>query len=299
MNHTLPPLEALRAVLSASSSGSLTAAAEMLDVTHGAISRRVTAVEGWAGINIFNRHGRGVRPTPDGERLIAQIDRLLAQLEDAPLACSFSSEVEAIRVGTVPSFARLWLLPNLARLESRPADLRIEIEIDHRLMALSRSRVAIRFGRGDWPGISATRLFSETLRPVATRDIAEQLGVDVSVSDLLAQPLLHDGSDSAWRHWLGMETLGRRPKDRILPGYDLAMIAAGVGEGVALARWPYGRHHIEKAGMIFLSPRLVENSNAFYLVTSLGERTEPVNRLISRMQAVASEEVLASAPLSD
>jgi LysR family transcriptional regulator, glycine cleavage system transcriptional activator len=207
--------------------------------------------------------------------------------------------VEAIRVGTVPSFARLWLLPNLARLESRPADLRIEIEIDHRLMALSRSRVAIRFGRGDWPGISATRLFSETLRPVATRDIAEQLGVDVSVSDLLAQPLLHDGSDSAWRHWLGMETLGRRPKDRILPGYDLAMIAAGVGEGVALARWPYGRHYIEKAGMIFLSPRLVENSNAFYLVTSLGERTEPVNRLISRMQAVASEEVLASAPLSD
>jgi LysR family transcriptional regulator, glycine cleavage system transcriptional activator len=293
MDHTLPPLEALRAVLSASSSGSLTAAAEMLDVTHGAISRRVAAVERWAGINIFSRHGRGVRPTPDGERLIAQIDHLLAQLEDAPLACSFSSELDTIRVGTVPSFARLWLLPNLAHLEGRPADLRIEIEIDHRLMALSRSRLAIRLGRGDWPGVSATRLFSEALRPVATREVAGQLGNDMSMTELLSQPLLHDSSDDAWRLWLGIETLGRRPRDRILPGYDLALIAANAGEGVALARWPYGRRYIENSGLVFLSPRLEENSSAFHLVTSSGERASSMTRLIDRMRAVASEDELA------
>jgi LysR family transcriptional regulator, glycine cleavage system transcriptional activator len=293
MDHTLPPLEALRAVLSASSSGSLTAAAEMLDVTHGAISRRVAAVERWAGINIFSRHGRGVRPTPDGERLIAQIDHLLAQLEDAPLACSFSSELDTIRVGTVPSFARLWLLPNLAHLEGRPADLRIEIEIDHRLMALSRSRLAIRLGRGDWPGVSATRLFSEALRPVATREVAGQLGIDMSMTELLSQPLLHDSSDDAWRLWLGIETLGRRPRDRILPGYDLALIAANAGEGVALARWPYGRRYIENSGLVFLSPRLEENSSAFHLVTSSGERASSMTRLIDRMRAVASEDELA------
>jgi LysR family transcriptional regulator, glycine cleavage system transcriptional activator len=293
MDHTLPPLEALRAVLSASSSGSLTAAAEMLDVTHGAISRRVAAVERWAGINIFSRHGRGVRPTPDGERLIAQIDHLLAQLEDAPLACSFSSELDTIRVGTVPSFARLWLLPNLAHLEGRPADLRIEIEIDHRLMALSRSRLAIRLGRGDWPGVSATRLFSEALRPVATREVAGKLGIDMSMTELLSQPLLHDSSDDAWRLWLGIETLGRRPRDRILPGYDLALIAANAGEGVALARWPYGRRYIENSGLVFLSPRLEENSSAFHLVTSSGERASSMTRLIDRMRAVASEDELA------
>jgi LysR family transcriptional regulator, glycine cleavage system transcriptional activator len=294
MDHTLPPLEAFQAVLAASSSGSLTAAAEMLDVTHGAISRRVAVVERWAGTIIFNRHGRGVRPTPDGERLIAHIDHLLAELEDTPLSRSFSSELEVVRVGTVQSFARLWLLPNLARLEGSPADLRIELEIDHRLMALSRSRVAVRLGRGDWPGVSATRLFSEALRPVASRELAGQLGAAISMSELLAQPLLHDGSDSAWRLWLGLETLGSRPRDRVLPGYDLALIAASAGEGVALARWPYGRRYIESSGLTFISPRCVENSSAFHLVTPSGDGTGAVARLINRMRAIASEEALGA-----
>ncbi|CAK7260856.1 MULTISPECIES: LysR substrate-binding domain-containing protein [unclassified Shinella] len=295
MDHTLPPLEAFQAVLAASSTGSLTAAAESLDVTHGAISRRVSVVERWSGIRIFTRHGRGVIPTPAGQRLIAQIDYLLAQLEDAPLSGSLCSEVEVVRVGTVQSFARLWLLPNLARLEGEPPDLRVELEIDNRLMALSTTRVAVRLGRGDWPGVSAIRLFPETLRPVARRETIAQLGDQIRPQDLLTQPLLHDASDSAWRHWLGMDTLGSRPRDRILPGYDLALIAAGAGQGIALARWPYGRHYIENLGLSFLSTHTVPNPSAFHLVTPGRGNSLAVNRLTERMLALAADELLEAA----
>jgi DNA-binding transcriptional LysR family regulator len=64
MDHSfpsLPPIDALVAVLAAVESGSLTQAAESLGVTHGAISRRIAAVEAWLGTPIFERHGRGVR----------------------------------------------------------------------------------------------------------------------------------------------------------------------------------------------------------------------------------------------
>lgn len=274
----------------ASSCGSLTAAADILNVTHGAISRRVATVEHWAKLNIFERHGRGVRPTPDGQRLIAQIDYLLAQLEDAPLSRTFSPDLDVVRVGSVPSFARLWLLPHLDILEGQPADLRIEFEVDNRLMALSPSRLAVRLGRGDWPGVASVPLFFESLRPVATSDVIAQLGSNPPIDALLAHPLLHDASDDAWRLWLGIEALGRRPRDRIFPGYDLVLAAAGMGTGIALARWPYGRNYIKDKGLHFLADRSVRNHRAFHLVTAADGCSDAVKRLVARMQSVAAAE---------
>ncbi|MCT8992203.1 LysR family transcriptional regulator [Chelativorans sp. SCAU2101] len=46
----LPPLDYLQAVVAAASLGSFTAAAERLSITHGALSRRVAAVEHWAAV---------------------------------------------------------------------------------------------------------------------------------------------------------------------------------------------------------------------------------------------------------
>ncbi|MBA3446680.1 MAG: LysR family transcriptional regulator, partial [Pseudaminobacter sp.] len=152
MDHSLPPLESLQAVLGAAESGSFSAAAEALDVTHGAISRRVASVERWAGVTIFERHGRGVRPTLDGQRLMAQVEQALNLLEDATLIRHRRPELDVVRVGVVQSFARLWLIPNLAALEGTPPDLRIEPEVDHGFMTLSNARIGVRLGRGDWPG---------------------------------------------------------------------------------------------------------------------------------------------------
>lgn len=56
---TLPPSESLQAMLAAAELGSLTAAAEELGVTHGALSRRIQGLESWLGQPIFERHGRG------------------------------------------------------------------------------------------------------------------------------------------------------------------------------------------------------------------------------------------------
>ncbi|WP_163540306.1 helix-turn-helix domain-containing protein, partial [Klebsiella pneumoniae] len=63
MKHSsdLPSFDAIQAVLSSNRTGSFSGAADELDLTHGAISRRVAIVEAWAGTALFERHGRGVR----------------------------------------------------------------------------------------------------------------------------------------------------------------------------------------------------------------------------------------------
>jgi LysR family transcriptional regulator, glycine cleavage system transcriptional activator len=288
MTHSLPPLEALQAVLGAASTGSFSAAAGLLDITHGAVSRRVAVVELWAGAIIFERHGRGVRPTLEGQRLVARIEQALAMLEDTRLAGASDVEPETVRVGVVQSFARLWLIPHLRELEGTPRDVRIEPEIDHRHMTLSDARIAIRLGRGDWSGVEARRLFSETLQPYASPAVAARIRPDAAAADLLACPLIHDASDANWRLWLGQTGLEQRSRDRTFPGYDLTLLAAADGHGIVMVRDPYGRDLRERLGLVPVSERSVANPQAFHLVVAPGRMHAAVERLAQRIIALAS-----------
>jgi LysR family transcriptional regulator, glycine cleavage system transcriptional activator len=281
----------MQAVLAAARTGSFSGAAEALEVTHGAISRRVAAVEQWAGMALFVRHGRGVRLTLEGQRLASRIELALALVEDGRASGKVEAELDTVRVGVVQSFARLWLIPNLTALEGSPPDLRIEPEVDHRHMTLSDARIAIRLGRGDWPGVISEPLFRETLVAVAHRDIAAELGPAPS-AQLLAFPLIHDASEDAWRLWLSRNgaSYERRPRDRMFSGYDLALLAAAYGQGIALARLPYGRRFIETNGLVPLPGGPVENPVAFHIVTRPGGRYGAVERLVERMRQVAEAE---------
>ncbi len=54
------PLETLRAFDAAARTGSFSAAAEKLNLTHGAVSRQIAKLEDWLGLKVFDRGARGV-----------------------------------------------------------------------------------------------------------------------------------------------------------------------------------------------------------------------------------------------
>lgn len=288
MKHSLalPPFDAIQAVLASARTGSFSAAAVALNITHGAVSRRIGVVERWAGTRLFTRHGRGVRLTVEGERLAARIEMAVAMIEDGRAGRHGEPELDTVRIGVVHSFARLWLMPNLAVLEGDPPDLRIEPEVEHRHMTLSDARIAIRLGQGAWPGVVSEPLFTEKLQPVAGGHIAEALGPSPSPEQILALPLIHDATEDGWRLWLS--TLGvayeRRAKDRILPGYDLTLLAVAAGAGVALSRDPYGQDVRARLGLAAIHPHRVENPQRFHIVTRPGPRHDAVDRLVDRIR---------------
>ncbi|KQT65787.1 MULTISPECIES: LysR substrate-binding domain-containing protein [unclassified Aureimonas] len=297
----LPPLETLEAVLGAARLGSLSAAANELGITHGAVSRRVAMAERWAGLRLFERHGRGVRLTLDGERFAARIELAVAMLEDSRATDRTDHGLATIRVGVVQSFARLWLLPKLAMLEGSPPDLRIELEIDSRHMTLSDARIAIRLGRGGWPNVISEPLFREALRPVASRTIADALSGQPRIEDLLRFPILHDASEAGWRLWLAdrghaYEADGQ---SRTLPGHDLALLAAASGMGIALARLPYGNAFRQSLHLIPVHPATTDNPECFHVVMRPGPRHPAVERLLHRLREAARsiESAFLSAPM--
>ena len=81
-----PPLNAMRAFEAAARHESFVAAADELNVTPGAISQQVKALEGWAGRPLFRRNAQGVALTPEGQSLVEGFTRAFDGLADAARA---------------------------------------------------------------------------------------------------------------------------------------------------------------------------------------------------------------------
>lgn len=76
-------IKQLRALVTVAESGSVTRAAQLLHVVQPAISRQISSLEQELGVRLFDRLPEGMRPTPDGTRLVTRARRILGELERA------------------------------------------------------------------------------------------------------------------------------------------------------------------------------------------------------------------------
>jgi DNA-binding transcriptional LysR family regulator len=292
-----PPLASLEAVRAVAGHQSLTAAAGELGLTPGALSRRVASIEAWLGTPLFERHGRGMRPTPDGQRFLSRIEDAFALIEAAADPWRGRKGSDVVRVSVVPSFARLWLLPRLKGLELGPDGgprLRIEVAVDYRHADVEGGEVevAIRYGQGTWKGVEAEPLMPERLVPVAHPELAARLGQDAVPGDLLRQTLLCDSDAVGWRAWLRAHGVGRfrpRPHDRRFEDYGLVLAAARAGLGVALARMPFAEAEVREAGLVPVGATGVPSPLTYHLVTRPRESRPAVIELCRRLRTSALE----------
>lgn len=298
MDHTLPPsspdrppLSALDTACVAARHGSFSAAAAALGLTHGAVSRRVAAVETWLGTTLFERHGRGVRLTPDGQRFLSRMEAAFRLIDTAADRWRRRRGPEVVRISVVPAFARLWLLPRLAALEAGDPPLRVEIAVEHRNadIAAGEADIAIRYGAGDWRNVQAVPLLPERLYPVAHPDLAARIGPGAAA--ILGAPLLHDSDASGWRAWFAASgvPLKPRPQDRRFEDYTLVLAAARAGLGVALARAPFADDAVRDAGLVRLGPGEVPGPLSYHLVMPVRGSRPAAEDLAGRIVALAAQ----------
>lgn len=287
---TLPPMDSLHAMLRSAELGSLSAAAEDLALTHGAVSRRIRGLEAWLGQPLFERHGRGVRLTAAGEVFTRRVQRSLDAIEAAANDLRVSGGRGAVRLSVLPSVGRLWVLPRLKALQGEPADLAIALSCEYR-MAVLESReadVAIRVGIGDWSGVEARLLFSERSYPVAAPELARALQ-GASPAEMQRCPLIHDGDSEGWRRWFRRVGGSYRPAggEHRFVDYDLALAAAQSGLGVVLSRSPLSDAAEASGAVVRVSKEEIERDRGHYLVLRSGETRPAVLRLADRILALA------------
>lgn len=93
--------------------GSLSRAAERLGIAQPALSRQIRLMEAELNAPLFERHGRGMRLTELGQRLLGPAGEVLARLDEMrSLAVeSGASFLGRVRVGVTPTVAEVATLP--------------------------------------------------------------------------------------------------------------------------------------------------------------------------------------------
>jgi LysR family transcriptional regulator, glycine cleavage system transcriptional activator len=278
-------MDCLAAALAALRCGSFSAAAIELGVTHAAVSRRVASAETWAGAKLFERHGRGVRPTLHGQRLLTRLSQTFEQIEAMADRTRRPRARPLVRLSVTPSFARFWLLPRIAELEK--SDLRIEVTAEQYNADLQNGEadLAVRYGRGGWKTGRETPLFEETLVPVAAPVIVAERD-RVSAKTLATLPRLHSSESTNWRAWSAQHGVEFRhhSKDRTLSDYGLTLEAACAGLGVAL--WNTGLHQLGdlKQRLTVLTRLSSKSALRFFLLEPSPARSDAAMRLSERIR---------------
>jgi LysR family transcriptional regulator, glycine cleavage system transcriptional activator len=304
----LPSLDTLRIFAVAARHLSFTKAANELHLTQSAISHRIRSLEDELGVVLFNRLTRRLELTLVGQALARRIDRAVGDIARAVADLDEASDERRLSVTVLPSVAAYWLVPRLPRFHACNPGIELQVIADPSLRDLRSAGIdlALRFGRGAYPGYAATILMPDRVFPVCSPRLIAKHGPITSIETLLDLPLLHDsstegdGSGSDWRSWLnylGRDDLNSDNGQRFSEA-GLLIEAAVLGLGVALGRASLVSNLVANGTLICPLPLTAPTAFSYYLLALSEAATLPkIVRFREWLQAEAAA-TIADAELS-
>jgi DNA-binding transcriptional LysR family regulator/2-polyprenyl-3-methyl-5-hydroxy-6-metoxy-1,4-benzoquinol methylase len=198
-------LTAMTVFVEVAERGSLTAAAEVLDMSRAMVSRYLAEVEGWLGARLLHRTTRRISLTGPGEAALARFRQMLAIGEElqGELASDDPEPHGTLRVTASVSFGQSHLARAVAGFVARHPAARIELLLVDRTVNLVEERVdlAVRIARQIDPSLIARRL--ATCRSVlcATPSYLQVRGTPTAPEHLAAHNCLthHYVGKSLWQ----------------------------------------------------------------------------------------------------
>lgn len=265
-----PSLRSISAFEAAARHQSFAKAALELNLTTSAVSHAIKSLETRLRTRLFDRSGRKVVLTVEGQTLAVRVRLSLALLGEA-FDTSPWLRRDRLVVSTLASIASR-IASALPDFQGLCRDVELELRCGAALADLTADDVdvAIRFGPGGWTGLQARHLGDETLFPVASpsyRGGALPRTVDeLHGCTLIRQP------ESTWRLWL--DPLGCNPADfpstLTIDDSGVALEVARQGKGVALARSWLVRDDLESGRLVRLFEHEVSAEYSYWAVWSGG-----------------------------
>lgn len=240
----LTSITGLRALEAVVRTGSITAAAADLSVTHSAVSHQVRKLEKDLATKLLVRRGRGVIPTDAGVRLATELANGFRIIADAVRAIAPADARQVVTVSCTGTFLLQWLIPRLYRFKAKWPDIQLKLVEDFQGLDFAEGTydIAIRIAAPPWPpGVSVIELEAEVVGPVLSQDLMAQhmAGRDRApvAADLSRMPLVHTRTrPNAWPDW-AMATETDLPDDAAVTWFDhyyflLEGVRAGLGVGI-------------------------------------------------------------------
>ncbi|BBZ05283.1 transcriptional regulator [Mycolicibacterium chitae] len=267
----------LRALVELAETGSVRGAAERLVVTESSISSALRALSNDIGIALVDRHGRGVRLTPAGERYVEYARRILGLHDEAILAARGEADPEhgSVRLAAVTSAGELLIPAALASFRTRYPGVVLHLEV------ASRSLVWPMLARHEVDLVVAGRPPEDLRRKVRMRAVSPNTLVVVGA------PALAKGIDPATATWLLRETgsgtrstlmalledLEVTPPQLVLGSHGAVVAAAVAGLGVTLVSRQAVLRELDGGDLVEIAVHGTPISRPWHVVSQLSPTT--------------------------
>ena len=220
--------------------GTLSAAARDLNVTPGAISRQISALEDNMGLKLMTRHHEGITPNQAGEKLARTLTKAFADISGVIHEVREGSSRDILVLNVYPTFAIQWLVPRLAKFHSQipEIDLHIRTSLADARFDRDDIDIAVMIGSGDWPKLKSHRLFPRMFTLVTSPKLLKEAGPDPAAALRSSRILYSDLHIENWKQWLKQAGFQDNNISRgtLFENSSLAYQAARDGAGFALGQ---------------------------------------------------------------
>ena len=297
----LPPLNALRALEALRETGSVTAAAERLSVSHSAVSHQIRILEQWVDRPVTMRNGRSVALTEAGESLARIVgeafDSIRHELDLLPMRFQSSVSVSAL-----PIIAEEIILPAIPAFQDRNPEITLHVSLAQTDRPRSSAPdVEILFCEVSGLQPAEAPFLPGDAVAVSAPALVARAGGDPSRT-LRAGPFLSDEDSRMWpRWWASQVRAADRPQPSptiFLEGSYLLQKAAIKGLGVALCRTATIQQALTAGELVVLSPDRIDDNWTYTLRTPSPRAEEPeVQVVVAWLKDLAARVVASSGPV--
>jgi DNA-binding transcriptional LysR family regulator len=232
---------ALRDFLAVAKTGSLSRAAQTLNISQPTLSRRIAALEEQLGARLFVRTPRGLLLTDDGEAVLEGARRV----ETEALAIERKADASQqslnglVRISLTEGLGTMWLPGKLAAFHKLHPGLCVEILIDNRAVDLVRREadIAVRMFRPQQPDLIAKHVGDVVMGMYAAKSYLKLHGTPERAEDLKKHTLVGFDESMGGRNPAVQTLESHFERDRIIHRSNsflgqLSATRSGIGLGV-------------------------------------------------------------------
>jgi LysR family glycine cleavage system transcriptional activator len=216
----------------------------------------------------------GLTLTDEGNAYFPGIRSAFLELRHSTERLQEANNQSVLTISTLVSVASKWLLPRLPSFREAHPEIDVRISALTRLVDFRKVGIdaAIRYGKGEWPGLRADWLMSDEIFPVCSPRLLTGEKPLKTPADLVHHPLLQVSGLTAndWNDWL--HAAGQPPLATKGPRltFDLAMMAVQTaidGQGVCIGRSTYVDDDLRAGRLVAPFDLRLKSDSGFYFVT--------------------------------
>ncbi|MCL9776243.1 LysR substrate-binding domain-containing protein [Vibrio methylphosphonaticus] len=268
------PLKSIYAFVNVVETGSMSRAAEQLNVSHSAVSQAIKTLESQLGTQLFQRIGRHITVNSQGKKYYQDIAPAIAKIIEANEAILNKGSDHRMTINMVNSLALHWWIPNVPSLQQTlpQLDIRISNRVGSFSLELEGVDIAlVHDSIDDWLDYYCEKLADDDLVLVASPSALTQKPA-LSATELITRypaiSVVNDRRKNDWHIWCeahGVDT-PESPNNLTFNASVQAIHATIRNLGVLITHRQFVKDDIGHGLLVEIGEPIANPIQAFYFV---------------------------------